>query len=369
MKKDLFISELSKLVSFETVTGNVAENSNALDYVISLLNPKAIIKRVKNKNAEILIAGNTNTINPDIAYLVHMDVVSAKPEEFKLKLKGDKAYGRGKSDMKFSIPMGIALLNEIILSKSKLPFTLVITTDEEPGGDEGCAYLAEKLKFRPKYLIVPDGGDNLTFVNKSKGVCWLDVTSKGSPSHASRPWMGKNALEPLILLGKKLMDIYGKNSLKENWDATMNIGQIQGGISVNQVCPEAVMKLDFRFPETNSYEKITNEVKALAKKISPNMEVKISSRTLPTFTDTNLPVVKDFIKAMEKAYARKIIISPAYGASDSSHFAPYNIPVLMMKPMGGEIHSANEWVSINSCLKFYDGLKIFLKRLESNYGH
>ena len=369
MKKDLFISQLTKLVSFETVTGNVAENSKALDYVVSLLNPKAIMQRVKYKKTEILLAGNVKTLSPNIGYLIHIDVVSAKPEEFKLKIKGDTAFGRGTSDMKFSIPLGIELLNKLITNKSKLTFALVITTDEETGGHDGCGYLSKKLKFRPKCLIVPDGGENLTFVNKSKGVCWLDIISHGSPSHASRPWMGKNALEPLILLGKKLIEIYGKNSIKENWNTTMNIGQIQGGISVNQVCPEAVMKLDFRFPKGNSIQKITKEVKDLAGRLSPNIEVKVASSTLPTFTDTNLPVVKDFISAMGKAYSRKIIISPAYGASDSSHFAPYNIPVLMMKPIGGEIHSANEWVSISSCLKFYDGLKVFLKRLESNYGH
>ncbi len=369
MKKDLFLSQLTKLVSFETITGNVTENSKALDYVASLLNQKAIVKRIKNNQTEIFIAGNTNTQSPDIAYLVHMDVVSAKPEEFKLKIEGDKAFGRGTSDMKCSIPLGIELLNELILNKSKLTFALAITTDEETGGENGCGYLAEKLKLRPKCLIVPDGGDNLTFVNKSKGVCWLDVTSKGSPAHASRPWMGKNALEPLILLGKKLIEIYGKNSLKENWETTMNIGQIQGGISVNQVCPEAVMKLDFRFPEGNSVQKITEEVKSLAKKLGSNIEVTLASSTLPTFTDIELSVVKDFLSSMEKAYGQKIVISPAYGASDASHFAKYNTPVLMIKPMGGEIHSANEWVSTNSCLKFYDGLKIFLKRLESNYGH
>lgn len=368
MKRDVFLAQLIKLVSFETVTGNVVENAKALDYVKSLLNPKATIKRIKNNTAEIFIAGNVKSQSPDIAYLVHMDVVSAKPDEFKLKIKDDKAFGRGTSDMKFSIPMGIELLNELILNKSKLSFVLVMTTDEETGGENGCGYLAEKFKFRPKCLIVPDGGDNLTFVNKSKGVCWLDVTSKGTPAHASRPWMGKNALDPLILLGKKLIENYGKNSLKENWETTMNIGQIQGGISVNQVCPEAVMKLDFRFPEGNSVQKITKEVTSLAKKFSSNIEVTLASSTLPTFTDTGLSVVKNFINSMEKAYGKKIVISPAYGASDSSHFARYNIPVLMIKPMGGEIHSANEWVSISSCLKFYDGLKIFVKRLESNYG-
>jgi len=36
MKKEEFISQIAKLVSFETVTGNVAENSEALSYVESL---------------------------------------------------------------------------------------------------------------------------------------------------------------------------------------------------------------------------------------------------------------------------------------------------------------------------------------------
>ncbi len=366
MKKDIFISQLTKLVSFETVTGNVTENYKALDYVESLLNSKAIVKRCKIKNAEVLIASNSNTFSPDIGYLVHMDVVSAKHEEFKLKVKADKLFGRGTSDMKFSIPTGIELLNEIIANKSKIKFSLSITTDEETGGDDGCVYLAEKLVFRPKYLIVPDGGDNLTFVNKSKGVCWLSLTSIGKPAHASRPWVGKSALEPLILLAKKLMDIYGKNSLKENWETTMNIGQVRGGISTNQVCPEAVMKLDFRFPENNSSQKITQQVKDLANKISSDISVTVDSTTLPTFTDTSLLVVKDFISSIGKAYHQKIIISPAYGASDASHFSKYNIPILMMKPIGGEIHSANEWVSLESCLKFFDGLKIFLEKVEKS---
>ncbi|HUC94550.1 MAG TPA: M20 family metallopeptidase [Candidatus Saccharimonadales bacterium] len=366
MKKDLFISQLTKLVSFETVTGNVAENSKALDYVESLLNPKVIVKRYKIKTAEVLIAGNVDTMSPDIAYLAHIDVVSAKPKEFKLHEEGDKLFGRGTSDMKFSIPMGIALLNKLITDGSKLSFALAITTDEETGGEEGCDYLAKELEFRPHSLIVPDGGENLSFVNRAKGVCWLDITSTGSPAHASRPWKGKNALEPIILLGKKLIEIYGKNSLKENWETTMNIGQIQGGISVNQVCPEAIMRLDFRYPEGDSIEKITKKASALAAEIGPDIKVEISSTTLPTFTDTNLPVVKDFLNSMGKAFGKKIVIKPTYGASDASHFAKYRIPVLMMKPLGGEIHSSNEWVSLESCLTFYKGLEIFLDKIGKN---
>jgi succinyl-diaminopimelate desuccinylase len=334
--------------------------------VESLLSKRAVVKRIKNKNTEILIAGNSSTLSPDIGYMVHMDVVSGKPEQFRINIEGDKMIGRGTSDMKFSIPIGVSILNNLIAEKSELTFSLVITTDEEIGGFDGGAHLAEELKFRPKCLIVPDGGDNLTFVNKAKGVCQLIITSKGSPAHASRPWMGKNALEPLVKLGNELIKFYGKNSLKENWNTTMNMGQIQGGISINQVCPEAVMKLDFRYPETDSIENITATVTKLSKNISPNLTISTASTGMPTFTDKGLSVVKDFLSAMEKSYGKQIVVTQTYGASDARHFAKYNIPVLMMKPLGGVIHSENEWVSINSSLKFYEGLKLFLDGMEGN---
>jgi succinyl-diaminopimelate desuccinylase len=364
MKQDKFIKQLSKLVGFETLSGNVSENAKALDYVESILPPKTTIKRVKNKNAEILIAGNSKNMSPDAGYMAHIDVVAAKPEQFKLKIKGDKLYGRGVSDMKFSIPLGVELLRSLVNSKSKTTFSLTITTDEEIGGFDGGLYLAEKLKFRPKCLIVPDGGDNMTFVNKAKGVCQLVITATGAPAHASRPWMGKNALEPITKLATELIKIYGKNSVKENWNTTMNIGQIQGGISTNQVCPEATMKLDFRYPESDSINNITQTVTKIAKKIGPDFKIITASTGLPTFTDPQNKFVKMFLNAMESAYGKKIVITSTYGASDARHFAKYNIPVLMMKPMGGEIHSDTEWVSLSSTLKFYEGLKLFLAFFE-----
>ncbi len=43
-----------------------------------------------------------------------------------------------------------------------------MTTDEETGGFQGAAYLANQYKFQPKILIVPDGGDDFIFINKAK---------------------------------------------------------------------------------------------------------------------------------------------------------------------------------------------------------
>lgn len=363
LTKSQFIKELSELVSINTLTSDIAKNKEALDYIQSKISKSAVIKRIKNGAAEILIASNRETKTPDVCFMVHVDVVSGKPEQFSMKIKDGIAYGRGVSDMKFSIPIGYTLLNEML--RSKLDFSFIVTTDEEIGGFEGAKYLANEYGLSPKLFIVPDGGDDFVFVNKSKGVCALQINSVGKPAHASRIWDGENAIEPLVELCTEILKRYKQNNKKESWKTTVNIGKISGGVSVNQVCPEAYVTLDFRFPETTTFENIYNEVESLAKSISPNLVLGICSKGSPTFTDKNNEIVKLFINTIEQKLRRKIEIKGAYGASDARHFSHSNVPVLMIKPNGGDIHGDMEHVEITSCLELYDGIRLFLQKLEN----
>jgi len=366
LKKEQYIKDLSKLVSFKTLTANTVENIKALDFIESMIDSKAIIKRIKAGGRELLIASNVDTKNPDVCFLVHVDVVAGKPEQFSTTIKKGVMFGRGVSDMKFSIPIGYKLLNNLIESKSSLSFSFVITTDEETGGFQGAAYLAKQYKFRPKVLIVPDGGDDFIFINKAKGVCALRIDSIGKPAHSSRIWNGKNALEPLIKLSNKVLRCYEGNNKKESMKTTVNVGLMQGGVSVNQVCPQAFVTLDFRFPETTSFEKIFREIKQLAKKIDSTLKVSVYSKGSPTFVDVKNPIVKLFLESCEETLERKIKIKPTYGASDARHFSVLNTPILMIKPNGGDIHGDKENIDIDSCLSFYQATLDFLQKLEQN---
>lgn len=361
MDKKQFIEQLSKLISFASLSHDQAINHQLLDYVESLISPKASIKRIVNKDAQILIASYQNDKRPDIAYLVHSDVVPGREAQFTLRQKGDKLFGRGVSDMKYSIPIGIALLNELIEKKSELSFSLVITTDEETGGFDGAQFLSQKAKFDPTALIVPDGGDNFKFISKSKGVCQLEVKASGRPAHASMPWQGDSALNKLVKLASVLLEKYEKNGSQESWETTLNIGQIKGGESTNQVCSQAVMKLDFRFPETSSKEEIKKIVESEADLIASDLQVNYISTGLPTQTKVSLPIVRKFIDSFADQLEKKIEIKAEYGASDARHFGPMNTPILMIKPTGGDIHGDDEWISLDACMHFYQGLRRFLE--------
>lgn len=363
MNKKQFVEQLEKLVSFKTITGDFLENKYGLDYIESLINSKANIKRLINNGREILIAMNRETDKPNVGYLVHLDVVDGSNDQFKMKIMGDKLIGRGVSDMKFSIPIGIAILNELIEKESDLIFTLIVTTDEEIGGYDGAAWLVEQEIVLPKMLIVPDGGDNWVFVEKAKGVCQVRVESTGKSAHASLPWLGKNAIESMVRLVGKLLEKYGQNNNKEGWTTTMNIGTIEGGSSVNQVCDKSVVKFDFRYPETTTAKQILTEVEDLTRQIEGEFKVEVLSIGLPTYTDSNLRVVKDFISSFEEQQGVKISVGKTYGASDARHFVKLKTPILMVKPTGGEIHSQDEWISLDSCMDYYNGVRQFVDKL------
>jgi len=255
------------------------------------------------------------------------------------------------------------LLDEVITKKLPISFGLVITTDEETGGFDGGEYLATKLGFKPKLLIVPDGGDNGIFVEKAKGVCMVRVSSKGKATHSSRIWEGKNAIESLVKLSNTLLEKYGDNNQNETWKTTMNIGRFHGGEADNQVCPEAFVVFDFRFPEDRSWREIEKEVQKDASMIDKSLKAECFDKGDPTFTSAKLPVVKKYLSAMEKEIGVKIKVGRTYGASDARHFSFLKVPVLMSKPMGGEIHADGEWISLDSCMKFYKGLSLFIKKL------
>ncbi len=355
MNREDFVSQLSKLVSFKTVTRNFEENKKALDYVVSLIDKRLFVERKTSNGFEYLKISVKNSNTPNLCYMVHIDVVFGTDNQFEMKTEGERAIGRGTSDMKFSIPIGTALINEAC--EKGLDLDLVITTDEEIGGFDGGKVLAES-GYSPKILIVPDGGDNLSFVEKAKGVCQLKLTATGVPAHASRPWMGKNAIDSLILVGGKLLEIYGENNKRESWETTMCIGKITGGGSTNQVCPLAEMKIDFRYPETDSIEKIQQKVEKVTSDLGVDVSVERMSTGLPTFTDVSNPEVTRYLQIMEKGFGKKLEVKQTYGASDARHFS--NSLVLMNKSMGGEIHSETEWVDIESSMQFYQALRKYV---------
>ncbi len=99
-----------------------------------------------------------------ILFLAHFDVVPFgdgwDSDPLKLKVDGDKAYGRGTCDDKGNI-VSLLLLAEK-LAESDFPCTIMIAAsgDEEIGGRQGAGVLKEyliKQGLFPDYVVIADG--------------------------------------------------------------------------------------------------------------------------------------------------------------------------------------------------------------------
>ena len=380
LTQEKFVHDLENLVGFPTFTGGKEGFDDAFKFIHEQIHKNAFVKDFEveykvmtpkgeeTRTERVLLASNFDTKRPDVLYLVHVDVVAPTvPNHFTLKVEGDDAFGRGTGDMKFSIPIGYELLNHLIETNSNLKFMLAITTDEERGGFNGAGFLANKYKLKPRVAIVPDGGENFGLVNKSKGVCQIKIVSRGKPGHASEPWKGRNAIEPLSEAINKLVEKYRKNNSKKGWHTTMNVGFISAGKvdGYNLICPEATVGLDFRIPENTNPNEILKEVRAIAKEVDKrNLKVVKGPQGKPAYVDPKEPAFKLFKQVLQKHTGRKLPLKGGYGSSDARHFGEKNIPFLMTKPKSGISHSDNESVNIPSSILFYNALVEFLEEYE-----
>jgi len=364
IENELFIHQLDKLISIPSVSDDREACREIVNEIERTMPVGAVTKRWQVDGVETLVAGNNaGLMSPDIAFIVHADVVKAvNANQYKLRVNGDKLFGRGTSDMKFSIPIGLALLETALTNRPDISFSFVVTTDEEIGGKNGVKYLVKEKGFSPKCVIVPDAGDGFRFINKMKGLASIEVNFVGKAAHSSEIWNGHNANHDLCLLGSRLVEKYQSTNNSETWQTTMNMGIIRGGEVPNQVTPRATMNLDFRFPDNISPELILSEVNDLAKTIGPNITVSLLGNVLPTAINLNNKDTKLFIEEFEKILGKKINVTWGPGVTDARHFTKNEVSILMIKPNGGDIHGENEWISLLGCMLYLKAVSSFIQK-------
>lgn len=251
---------LKKLISYNTV--NDKENKYIVNYIERYLKKYGFKTEYKSN---CLVMSNSDDCN--VGFLGHTDTVSYSNDwtfdPLELTEKDGKLYGLGTCDMKGSIAAILSSISKIDFSKNKTGIKLLFTYDEEIGFS-GIKELININTIFPKYMIIGEPTNN-EVVNASKGLLELKITFKGISSHSSKPEEGINAIENCVDFINQLKAYY--NELKEETIdskyATMNIGIINGGRSMNIVPDNCEVQIDFRTISENQNEKIIKKVNEL----------------------------------------------------------------------------------------------------------
>jgi acetylornithine deacetylase/succinyl-diaminopimelate desuccinylase-like protein len=303
-----------------------------------------------------LVVTTQDSMRPDIFLVAHMDVVPASKRLFNPEIAGKKLIGRGAYDMKMAIACYLLLFHELRDRLPELNIGLMLTSDEEEGGMHGVKRLLES-GYSSQVAFLPDGGFDWNFEEEAKGVLQIKISARGKSSHSSRPGQGENAIE--ILIGA-ISDIHRHfEELRARfgeYHPTVNVGMIHGGRAVNQVPAFVEANIDIRHPHALAGKELYEDITKLLRR-DPRLTVEITAEGASFHVDVRKRPFVQFQKIAREMYGIDIGKVRSNGASDARFFGERDIPILVISPHGGNIHSDEEWVDLEDLTRFYHVLK------------
>ena len=351
--------ELTKrLVRFKTAKENPIELVQAVDYCARYLRePQTVVKRFE-KDGKPTLLGFRGTLSKGMLILGHLDVVEAPDADFVPRQKGDWLYGRGAADMKAGCAAAMNAFKRACAEGCE-NIAIALTADEELGGFKGAGELAKKIKCR--FVAAPEPTEGV--VVEEKGVMWVELRAKGKAAHASRPWLGENAIDKLTQAIEQLRKAVPKSDYSteaKRWKSTMNVGYIRGGDATNKVADNAVARLDFRFANEKDRRNVMN---ALA---NTSIDYRLLENEPLMASDSNNQFVRLFVKTAGEAMSRKIALVKEHGASDVRFFTAKGIPGVVFGPRNRNIHAEGERVFIPDLAKIEEIYCEFAKKVSAS---
>jgi len=291
--------------------------------------------------------------------MAHMDVVDAPEALFSPRVDGDRLYGRGAIDDKYAVALALVLFRERLevlrqdgRTQDDMALGLLITGDEETGGENGAARILGTL--RTDFALALDGGGPVQIVTREKGVIDVMMTATGKAAHGARPWLGSNAIDQLMEDYERLRALFPDQG-GDHWHRTLNFGKVRAGESVNQVPDTARGWFNLRFTEEDDPRTLVDEIKA---RVRSSVEV---LSVIPVFASGPSPLTERLLEIVPGAATAR-----AHGASDARYLMDHDIPGAIWGAEGfGSQHGPSECVSISSIGDLHDWLTRLGTELDS----
>ena len=312
------------------------------------------------------VIAKKGTGSPKIMLCGHMDVV---PGKVKVRKEGDSLYGRGASDAK--APLMAMLFAAASIQNNNGTIIFVGAVDEE-GNATGIKNLVKK-KMDIDYAVFgePSGIKKVTIAYKGRLAINLKISVPDS-SHASAPWLSKNAILESMIFARELKEKLEANQEEKTKGMllTATMTEVKGGTSHNVTPKDCETTFDIRIPVDMNCKTIEQKISTLVKEISQEREVEafysILDETEPFEAPHNSPLVRAFtLGIMEMEQSRPTLIRKT-GTGDMNVLGnQWGIPVVTYGPGDPhEAHTIDEKVSVEEYLRGIEILKKTLQHLK-----
>ena len=351
-----YLAELETLVNIDCGSYTAAGVNRIADRVTASLSELgAEVERIPHVAAPgamqlgDLVIGHLPGDGPRRLLIGHMDTVfdegecAARP----FHRNGDRALGPGTSDMKGGLLAGLHAVAALREAGERPAVTFVANPDEEIGSIFSGEHIRRLAPDHDVSLVLESARASGAIVTARKGIADLELTFSGRAAHAGvEPEKGRSAI---LAAARQVVALHELNG---RWPTvTLNAGVIGGGTRPNVVAAECRVQLDLRAATTDAFDQARAEVDRLA--VSPMDGVTCDVRELATHRPMERTPATARLAELAFAIAGELGFelteAATGGASDANTTAGLGVPTLDgLGPIGGDDHSADEWLDVAS---------------------
>ncbi len=184
--------------------------------------------------------------SPEIVMLTaHLDTVFPAGTDVHVKREGGRLLAPGISDNGTGLAALVELSKAFHEAKIKPTKTILFVADvgeEGEGNLRGMRALAEAYKKHLKYVLALDGSSIEYVTTAALASRRVEITITGPGGHS---WSDFGAPNPIHAMGRGI-GRFVTARVPESPRTSFNIGEIEGGTSVNSIPSSAHMKVDLR---------------------------------------------------------------------------------------------------------------------------
>ncbi|MBC8331838.1 MAG: ArgE/DapE family deacylase [Anaerolineae bacterium] len=290
----------------------------------------------------------------------HMDTVGVEGmtvDPFGAEIRDGKLYGRGAQDMKASLAAMLAVAKAFVDAGISLAGDLFITAvADEEYASIGTEALVQQVQADAAIVTEPT---DMHVCRAHRGFIWYDVETIGRAAHGSRYAEG---IDANMRMGRFLgeLDRLEQDLLKRDGHAltgppSLHAARLRGGKEVSIYAASCLLQLERRTTPGETVEQATAELQAIIDKLAAQDEtfratVRPTFERAPFVVSAEAAIVQILDRALENRLGKSSSHSGQTFWTDAALFADAGMETVLLGPIGYGLHSAKEWVDIQSTI-------------------
>ena len=201
--------------------------------------------RVEIDGTGNVIGEYAGTSQDSVMLAAHMDTVFPAGTNVSVKREGGRLLAPGISDNGTGLAALVVIARALREAKVKTNNTILFVADvgeEGEGNLRGMRALVDAYKKRLKYVIALDGSATEYVTTAALASRRVEISITGPGGHS---WSDFGTPNPIHALGRGIGRFVAAR-VPESPRTSFNIGEIEGGTSVNSIPARAQMKVDLR---------------------------------------------------------------------------------------------------------------------------